>query len=88
MGTMEYPADDDARAEALFVSFVQASEPFGPDAVRTTIDEIMTRHGIGGCAALVAYEFGEHPDNAVRRMLWARQVVASFPGDLDYLPLP
>ena len=86
---MEYPADDDARAEALFVSFVQASEPCVPDAVRTTIDEIMTRHGTEGCAALVAYEFGEHPDNAVRRMLWARHVIASvFLSDLDYLPLP
>jgi hypothetical protein len=78
MGTMQYPADDDARAEALFVSFVQASEPFAPDAVRTTIDEIMTRHGTDGCAELVAYEFGEHPDNAVRRMIWARRVIASL----------
>jgi hypothetical protein len=30
----------------------------------------------GGCAAEMAAEYGEHPDCAVRRMRWARAVVA------------
>jgi hypothetical protein len=29
------------------------------------------RLGIGGCAAEVAGEFGDHPDTAAARMTWA-----------------
>jgi hypothetical protein len=72
---MRYPADDDARAEALFLSHVQASDPVALDALRSTIDEIMIRHGADMCAELVAYEYGEHPDSAARRMSWCRRIV-------------
>ncbi|GAA3351635.1 hypothetical protein GCM10020358_82090 [Amorphoplanes nipponensis] len=33
------------------------------------------RLGERGCAALVAQEFGEHPDCALGRMQWARTAV-------------
>jgi hypothetical protein len=64
-----------ARAEALFVSFVQRSDPYSAVAVRDAIRQCVRRHGSRGCAALVAHEYGEHPDVAVGRMSWALDTV-------------
>ncbi|MEV4132467.1 hypothetical protein AB0J72_09910 [Dactylosporangium sp. NPDC049742] len=58
------------RAEALFVSDVQSSDPMSPEHIRTAVMRSVRRHGPRGCAALVAHEFGEHPDTAVSRMGW------------------
>ncbi|MET7420602.1 hypothetical protein [Dactylosporangium sp. NPDC005555] len=58
------------RAEALFVSDVQSSDPMSPERIRTAVMRSVRRHGPRGCAALVAHEFGEHPDTAVNRMGW------------------
>jgi hypothetical protein len=69
-----------ARAEALFVSPVQPSDCVTAELVRAEVSSAVRRHGSRGCAALVAYEFGEHPDIAVARMRWAAAVVrAAFP---------
>jgi hypothetical protein len=38
---------------------------------------MILRHGSDGCAAVVAAEFGDHPEVAVRRMCWAREEVRS-----------
>lgn len=62
---------DEARVEALFVSDVQRWQRLPADAVREVVDHTISRHGAGGCAALVAQEFGEHPETAVDRMRWA-----------------
>ncbi|GAA2579245.1 hypothetical protein GCM10010399_06250 [Dactylosporangium fulvum] len=58
------------RAEALFVSDVQSSEHVSVDRIRRAVMISVRRHGPRGCAALVAHEFGEHPETAVSRMGW------------------
>ncbi|MCW2504012.1 MAG: hypothetical protein JWO79_2296 [Actinomycetia bacterium] len=67
---------DDARAEALFVTDIQRSECPTSEQVRAAIIGAFHRHGGSrNCAALVAQEFGEHPETAVVRMCWARRAV-------------
>lgn len=63
------------RAEALFVSDVQSSEAVDADRVRRAVMHNVRRHGPRGCAALVAHEFGEHPDTAVSRMGWVLHAI-------------
>ncbi|MFI5911255.1 hypothetical protein [Dactylosporangium sp. NPDC051541] len=58
------------RAEALFVSHLQSSDRLDPECIRAAVMLSVRRHGPRGCAALVAQEFGEHPDTAVGRMGW------------------
>ncbi|TML25692.1 MAG: hypothetical protein E6G35_11770 [Actinobacteria bacterium] len=68
------------RSEALFVSALQRSD--NPDArqVQQAIAGAVRAYGGRGCAARVAQEFGDHPETAVVRMRWAREVVgATFP---------
>jgi len=70
------------RAEALFVSAVQPSEKPAAAQILTAIATAVRTFGVAGCAARMAHEFGEHPDSAVARMRWARQMVDRlFPGD-------
>jgi hypothetical protein len=67
---------DDARAEALFVTDLQRSECPTTDQIRCAVRGAIRQHGGSrNCAALVAHEFGEHPETAVPRMRWARQAV-------------
>ena len=33
-------------------------------------------HGVKGCAAVMAAEYGEHPEQAAQRMRWARAELA------------
>ena len=71
-------------ADALFASMLQRSD--GPSAgqVRKAVVAATRAYGGRGCAEWVAQEFGDHPDTAVARMRWAREVVgevfASPPG--------
>jgi hypothetical protein len=62
---------DAGLAEALFVSDVQRSDPLSPAAVRAAVRRSVSAYGSAGCAALVAQEFGEHPETAPVRMAWA-----------------
>ena len=72
---------DVVRVEALFASDIQRSQHPSLELIRTVIDDTVHRLGALGCAALVAQEFGEHPDSAVGRMRWARtQVRLAFGG--------
>jgi hypothetical protein len=66
---------EETLVEALFVSDVQRSQDATPQLIRDAVDATVRRHGAQGCAALVAQEFGEHPEIAVGRMLWARSAV-------------
>jgi hypothetical protein len=66
---------ENVRAEALFVSDLQSSEAANAQRIRTAVMGAVRRHGSRGCAALVAHEFGEHPDTAVNRMSWVLDVV-------------
>lgn len=70
-------AIDDIRAEALFVTDLQRSDSPSAEDVRAAVGRALRRHGGGrNCAALVAEEFGEHPETAVLRMRWALDAVS------------
>lgn len=66
---------DDVRTEALFVSDVQRSQQPTAELIRAAVTATVDRLGVARCAELVAQEFGEHPDCAPSRMLWARNAV-------------
>ena len=68
---------DDVRSEALFLSHVQRSEHPTAELIRAAVTAVVDRLGETGCAELVAQEFGEHPDCAIGRMIWARSAVRS-----------
>jgi choline dehydrogenase-like flavoprotein len=72
---MTAPDTDDVRIEALFVSDLQRSQHPSAESIRDTVAATVDRLGPTGCAALVAQEFGEHPDCAPGRMQWARHAV-------------
>ncbi|WP_229072484.1 hypothetical protein [Actinoplanes sp. DH11] len=66
-------------AEALFVSCLQPSECPNRETVQDAITTMILRYGSDGCAAVVAAEFGDHPDVAVRRMAWVRTELTEMP---------
>ncbi len=67
-----YNTVSDLAAEALFASHLQPSQRPSRATVEETVTAMILRHGSDGCAAAVAYEFGDHPETAVRRMGWVR----------------
>ncbi|GIE99753.1 hypothetical protein [Paractinoplanes rishiriensis] len=68
---------DDARTDALFASHVQRSEQPTAELIRAAVSDTVSRLGPARCAEVVAQEFGEHPDTALGRMLWARNAIRS-----------
>ncbi|MCW2505441.1 MAG: hypothetical protein JWO79_3725 [Actinomycetia bacterium] len=76
------------RAEALFVSAVQAGDAPTPDQVRRAVAETLRRLGVRGCAAQLAGEFGDHPETAVARMTWALETVSTVYAAPSALPAP
>lgn len=65
------------RCEALFVSELQHSQRPTAAQVRAAVVLTVRTHGVRGCVARVAQEFGDHPGTAVDRMRWAREAVAT-----------
>ncbi len=85
------------RCAALFASALQRSDDPSPADVRLAVMRTVRDLGSRGCAARVAQEFGDHPEVAVDRMRWARQlversvsesVVAAAMHTLRYRPAP
>jgi hypothetical protein len=70
-------ATDAIRTEALFVSDVQRSQQPSPELIRAAVLDTVDRLGEARCAELVAQEFGDRPDCALGRMLWARNAIRS-----------
>jgi hypothetical protein len=67
-----------ARAEALFASSLQPSDRPGMRQVRAAIAASLLAHrGAAGCAARMAAEYGEHPEEAACRMRWALALAAA-----------
>ena len=68
-----------ARAEALAVSSCSTRQPLdraaADDAIRTSV---LAHHGVRGCAAELAREFGDHPELAAARMRWARHAIETI----------
>src|ERR1700740_1656525 len=71
---------NDARCEALFASGLQASDAPTSDLVAQVMRHTVRRYGIRGCADRMAQEFGDHPEAAVERMRWVRQLVGGAGG--------
>jgi hypothetical protein len=63
------------QAEALFASYLQASQRPTAAEVRAMVANTLRRLGTEGCACEVATEFGAHPETAVVRMRWALTTV-------------
>ncbi len=63
-------------AGALFVSALQRGDQPSAGQVRRAIAAAVGAFGARGCAERVAQEFGDHPETAVTRMRWARQLAA------------
>ena len=64
------------RSEALFASPLQRSAEPSDRQIEEAIAQAVRHWGSRGCAERVAQEFGDHPDTAVARMLWARAAAA------------
>jgi hypothetical protein len=65
-----------ARTAALFSSDLSVWGQPTLEGVEAAIRHAVSAHGgVRGCAAEVAAEYGEHPETAVPRMRWARQIV-------------
>jgi hypothetical protein len=63
---------ENMRAEALFASDLQPSDrPTQAQVARAIHISLVVRGGTAGCAAVMAAEYGEHPEAAARRMRWA-----------------
>ena len=75
----------DLIADALFASALQPSDAPVADAVRATVTSMLLRVGSDGCAATVAQEFGDHPETAVRRMVWVRKLMSGTYPDMSGL---
>ncbi|WP_211216318.1 hypothetical protein [Longispora albida] len=64
-----------AEAHALFISPLPSSRtPTRLEATEAIRRGIREHGGSRGCAAEVAYEYGDHPETAAARMRWARTV--------------
>ena len=63
-------------ADALFASALQRSDEPSAGQVRQATGAAIGAFGALGCVARVAQAYGEHPETAVTRMLWARAAVA------------
>jgi hypothetical protein len=71
--------------EALFASPLQPSDALTAEKVADAIGSTVRRLGAPGCASHMAQEFGDHPDAAVNRMRWIRQLAGDRSGWL-YFP--
>ena len=65
----------DTRCAALFASGLQPSDAPTSDAVAKAVQRTVRQFGVGGCEGRMAQEFGDHPEAALDRMRWVRQLV-------------
>ena len=66
------------RADALFASALQPSDPLSVSRIRQAIALALDAYGGADCAGRVAQEFGDHPETAAVRMRWAHDSVAAL----------
>ena len=69
-----------ARAEALAASALPASVAVDRANIDAAIEQAIRLYGVQGCAAAVAYEYGERPDLAADRMRWALRTISELYG--------
>jgi len=73
---MHHPSISAVRADALFVSALQRCEHPSAGQVRQAVAAAICEFGQCGCAERMAQEFGDHPETAVTRMRWARELIS------------
>jgi hypothetical protein len=78
---MHRPGTSAVWADALFVSALQRCDRPSPGQVRQAVTTAVSVFGPRGCAERVAQEFGDHPETAVTRMRWARELAAEAISD-------
>jgi hypothetical protein len=67
-----------SRAQALFTSSLQPSDiPTAQQVQAAIAASVRTYRGVRGCAAVLAGEYGEHPETAAQRMRWALTLAAT-----------
>jgi hypothetical protein len=71
---MHHRRNSAVRAGALFVSPLQRSGEPSARQVREAVAASIREFGRQGCSERIAQEFGDHPETAVLRMRWARQM--------------
>jgi len=64
-----------ARTAALFTSPLQPSAAPDERTIAEAIRDAVRAFGTRGCAAHVAQEYGDHPDEAAGRMRWVRSLL-------------
>ena len=74
---------NDARCEALFASGLQRSDSPTAEALAEVISRTVRQYGVRGCACRMAQEFGDHPEAAIERMRWVRQLLVEAPASQD-----
>jgi hypothetical protein len=75
----------DTRCAALFASGLQQSDAPTGDAIAEAARRTARQFGVRGCEGRMAQEFGDHPEAALHRMRWVRQLVREMqasPADL------
>ncbi len=72
---------NDIRCAALFASGLQRGDTPTGATVSEAVRRTVRQHGIRGCLGRMAYEFGDHPEAAMDRMRWVRQLVGEMPPD-------
>ena len=70
---------NDTRCAALFVSGLQRSDAPTGEAVAEAVSRAVWQFGVRGCAGRMAQEFGDHPEAAMDRMRWVRQLIGGVP---------
>ena len=81
---MHNPSISAVWADALFVSALQRCEHPNAGQVRQAVAAAIHTYGQCGCAERMAQEFGDHPETAVTRMRWARELISEAFSD----PIP
>jgi hypothetical protein len=69
------------QCEALFASALQRSDILSAQIVTEAISGVLGALGSSGCACRMAQEFGDHPEAAMERMQWARQILGQLSAD-------
>jgi hypothetical protein len=69
-----------ARVEALAVSPASAGSALDRIRADAAIGAAVRAHGVRGCAAELAYEYGEHPDATAQRTRWAIEMISELYG--------
>lgn len=72
---MTLPIAADVQCEALFASSLQSTDTVTAEVATAEITRTIQRLGPTGCASRMAQEFGDHPEAAMDRMRWVRQLV-------------